>query len=75
MRILISADAEGVTGATTTTELMFGRPHWEWMRGMMTDDVNAAVEGGTQGVPGRRGDGGRRQRFALDDDQRTRLRS
>src|SRR5262245_28339007 len=49
MRILISADAEGVTGVTTTTELMFGRPHWEWMRGMMTDDVNAAVEGAVAG--------------------------
>jgi D-amino peptidase len=49
MRVLISADAEGVTGVTTTTELMFGRPHWEWMRGMMTDDVNAAVEGAFAG--------------------------
>lgn len=45
MRVLISADAEGVTGVTNTTELLFGKPHWEWMRGMMTDDVNAAVEG------------------------------
>jgi D-amino peptidase len=43
--VLISADAEGVTGVTSTTELLFGKPHWEWMRGMMTADVNAAVEG------------------------------
>jgi D-amino peptidase len=49
VRILISADAEGVTGVTNTTELLFGKPHWEWMRGMMTDDVNAAIEGAFDG--------------------------
>lgn len=49
MRILISADAEGVTGVTTTTELLFGKPHWEWLRQMMTDDVNAAIEGAFAG--------------------------
>lgn len=49
MRVLISADAEGVTGVTNTTELLFGRPHWEWMRGMMTGDVNSAIEGAFQG--------------------------
>jgi D-amino peptidase len=49
MRLLISADAEGVTGVTNTTELLFGKPHWEWMRGMMTDDVNAAIEGAFAG--------------------------
>ncbi|MGI8475404.1 MAG: M55 family metallopeptidase [Thermomicrobiales bacterium] len=38
MRILISADAEGVTGAD---ELLPGKPRWEWMRGMMTDDADA----------------------------------
>lgn len=42
MRVLTSADAEGVTGVTNTTELLFGKPHWEWMRGMMTADVSAA---------------------------------
>ncbi|MGI8474759.1 MAG: M55 family metallopeptidase [Thermomicrobiales bacterium] len=49
MRILISADAEGVTGVTSTDELLHGKPHWEWMRGMMTDDVNAAVDGAFAG--------------------------
>ena len=49
MRILISADAEGVTGVTNTNELLFGRPHYEFMRTMMTDDVNAAVEGAFAG--------------------------
>src|ERR687891_1039799 len=49
MRILISADAEGVTGITNTNELLFGRPHYEFMRTMMTDDVNAAIEGAFAG--------------------------
>src|SRR5215217_8439633 len=49
MRVLISADAEGVTGITNTNELMFGRVHYEFMRTMMTDDVNAAIEGAFTG--------------------------
>lgn len=49
MRVLISADAEGVTGITNTNELLFGRPHYEFMRTMMTDDVNAAIEGAFAG--------------------------
>ncbi|MDQ3225611.1 MAG: M55 family metallopeptidase [Chloroflexota bacterium] len=49
MRVLISADAEGVTGITNTNELLFGRPHYEFMRQMMTDDVNAAIDGAFAG--------------------------
>ena len=49
MRILISADSEGVTGITNTNELMFGRVHYEFMRTMMTDDVTAAIEGAFAG--------------------------
>jgi D-amino peptidase len=49
MRVLISADAEGVTGITNTNELLFGRPHYEFMRQMMTDDTNAAIEGAYAG--------------------------
>jgi D-amino peptidase len=49
VRILISADAEGVTGVTSTRELLIGRPYFEWMRQMMTDDVNAAVAGAFAG--------------------------
>ncbi len=49
MRILISADCEGITGITNTNELLFGRPHYEFMRGMMTDDINAAIEGAYAG--------------------------
>jgi len=49
MRVLISADAEGVSGITSTNELLFGRPHYEFMRQMMTADVNAAVSGSFDG--------------------------
>jgi D-amino peptidase len=49
MRVLISADAEGVTGVTTTDELLLGKPHWEWMRGMLTGDCNAAIAGAFAG--------------------------
>lgn len=49
MRVLISADAEGVTGVTSTTELLFGRPHYDFMREMMTADVNAAIDGAFAG--------------------------
>ena len=49
MRVLISADSEGVTGITNTNELMFGRVHYEFMRTMMTDDVNAAIDGAFSG--------------------------
>ena len=49
MRVLISADAEGVTGVTNTSELLIGRPYYEFMRTMMTDDVNAAVDGAFAG--------------------------
>jgi D-amino peptidase len=49
MRVLISADAEGVTGITGTDELLYGKPRYEFMRQMMTDDVNAAVDGAFAG--------------------------
>jgi D-amino peptidase len=49
MRILISADAEGVTGITNTNELLFGKVYYEFMREMMTEDVNAAVAGAFEG--------------------------
>jgi D-amino peptidase len=49
MRILISADSEGVTGITNTEELLYGKPHYEFMREMMTQDVNAAIEGAFSG--------------------------
>ena len=49
MRVLIVADAEGVTGVTNTNELLFGRPHYEFMRAMLTEDVNAAIAGAFDG--------------------------
>ena len=49
VRVLISADAEGITGITSTNELLFGKPHYEFMREMMTADVNAAVVGAFDG--------------------------
>jgi D-amino peptidase len=49
VRVLISADAEGVTGVTSTNEMLFGKPHYEFMRLMMTDDVNAAIAGAFDG--------------------------
>ncbi len=49
MRVLISADSEGVTGITGTDELLYGKPRYEFMRQMMTDDVNAAVDGAFAG--------------------------
>jgi D-amino peptidase len=49
MRVLISADAEGVTGITNTDEMLYGKPYYEFMRDMMTADVNAAIEGAFAG--------------------------
>ena len=49
MRILISADAEGVTGVTNTRELLVGQPDYGFMCRMMTADVNAAIEGAFAG--------------------------
>lgn len=49
MRVLISADAEGISGITNTNEMLFGRPHYEFMRQMMTEDVNASIAGAFDG--------------------------
>jgi D-amino peptidase len=65
MRVLISADAEGVTGVTGTDELLYGKPHYEFMRQMLTADVNAASR-----EPSPAAHRGRRQRQPLDDDER-----
>jgi D-amino peptidase len=45
MRVLISADGEGISGITSTDELLFGKPEYERFRQFMTDDVNAAING------------------------------
>ncbi|GAB2476975.1 M55 family metallopeptidase [Jatrophihabitans fulvus] len=45
MRVLVSADMEGVTGVTWPDDVEPGNPRWEYHRQFFTDDVNAAVQG------------------------------
>jgi D-amino peptidase len=45
MRILISADMEGVTGVTWPADVELGTPQFERFRPMFASDVNAAVRG------------------------------
>lgn len=45
MRVLISADMEGITGVTCPEDVDYGAPRWESARHLMMNDVNAAIEG------------------------------
>ena len=45
MRVLISADMEGVTGVTWTDDVIAGTEPWQRFRRLFTGDVNACVEG------------------------------
>ena len=45
MRVLISADMEGVTGVTFPDDVEPGNPRWQYHRQFFTSDVNAAIEG------------------------------
>jgi D-amino peptidase len=45
MRVLISADMEGVTGVTFPDDVKPGHPRWSYHREFFTGDVNAAVAG------------------------------
>jgi len=45
MRVLISADMEGVTGVTCPDDVRPGSARWEYFRVLLTGDVNAAVDG------------------------------
>lgn len=45
MRVLISADMEGITGVTCPEDCDYGAPRWESARHLMMGDVNAAIEG------------------------------
>ncbi len=45
MRVLISADMEGVTGVTCPDDVKPGSARWEYFRAFLTGDVNAAVDG------------------------------
>jgi D-amino peptidase len=45
MKVLISADGEGVSGITSSDELVKGKAEYDRFRHLMTADVNAAIEG------------------------------
>jgi D-amino peptidase len=49
MKILISADMEGITGVTTWDQVTPGHPEHLRFRRLMTHDVNAAVRGAYAG--------------------------
>jgi D-amino peptidase len=49
MKILISADMEGITGVTTWNHVTPGHAEYERCRRLMTGDVNAAVRGAFAG--------------------------
>ena len=45
MKIFISADIEGVAGVVTPQQGQPGNPEYERARRLMTQEVNAAIEG------------------------------
>ncbi len=45
MRVLISADMEGITGVTCPDDVDYGTSRWESARHLLMSDVNAAIEG------------------------------
>ncbi|HEY1331182.1 MAG TPA: M55 family metallopeptidase [Actinomycetota bacterium] len=49
MRVLISADMEGVTGATGWDDVDPAKPQFERFRRLLTGDVNAAIAGAFDG--------------------------
>ena len=49
MKILISADMEGITGVTTWDQVTPGQTEYSRFRHVMTADVNAAVRGAFEG--------------------------
>ena len=51
MKVYISADMEGVTGVTHPEDVIPGRSHYEGFRKLLTADVNAAIEGASEGGP------------------------
>jgi D-amino peptidase len=49
MKVLLSSDMEGVTGAVDWDEMFQGKPQYERFRRLLTQDVNAAIEGALAG--------------------------
>jgi D-amino peptidase len=61
-KVFISNDMEGLTGVLTEDEVSRGKPEYEYFRGVLTDETNAAIEGafaaGASEVTVREGHGG-----------------
>lgn len=49
MKILISADMEGITGVTAAADVIPGNPAWDRFRRLFVRDVNAAIAGAFDG--------------------------
>ena len=49
MRVLIAADMEGISGVVHWDQVTPGHPEYERFRAIMTDDVNAAIDGALDG--------------------------
>jgi D-amino peptidase len=49
VKVLISADGEGVSGITSSEELVRGKPDYARFQHLMTADVNAAIDGAFAG--------------------------
>lgn len=49
MKILLSADMEGTTGAVDWNDMFQGKPEYERFRRLLTGDVNSAIEGVLKG--------------------------
>ena len=49
VKVYVSVDMEGVTGVTHPEDVIPGRSHYEGFRKLLTADVNAAIEGASEG--------------------------
>ena len=49
MRVLIAADMEGISGVVHWDQVKPGHPEYERFRAIMTDEVNAAIDGALDG--------------------------
>ena len=47
MKVYISVDAEGISGIFKMSQVLPGKPDYDFLRSMMTSDVNAAIRGAT----------------------------
>jgi len=45
MKLYITLDVEGVTTVTAKEQGSHGSPEWNYMRGLLTKEINAAIEG------------------------------